>query len=118
MAVNANVDELLDIAEKAFSDAVEIHKLIEILETGNAPEIVESISKKRAGIAAYSIRNSLFWHLHLLVARSYGTARDGDRHLRRAFELLKLPDVQAAMSRSGSNEVLAEAQIFPSRQAG
>jgi hypothetical protein len=114
MVTNAHVDALLDIAEKAFNDAVEIHKIIAVLDGINEPAVVKNITKKKAGIAAYTIRHSLFWRLHLLAARSYAKTRDkvqdDDRHLRRAFELLQRGDVKAAVLQRGHAADLAEAQ--------
>jgi hypothetical protein len=77
-----------DIAKDAFTDAVEILGLVEVLEAGNRKPVSENLNDASAGRAAAHIQRSLFTRLHLLVARAYAQTRDGDRHARVGFELL------------------------------
>jgi hypothetical protein len=45
------------------------------------------------------IQLSLIWRLQLIVARAYlKPVREGDLHLRRAFELLRTPTVSSKSS--------------------
>jgi hypothetical protein len=78
-----------EIAAAAFTDAIEILGIIEVLEAGTQKPISQNLNEANAGRAAAHVQRSLFTRLHFLVARAYGKTRQGDRHARMAFELLK-----------------------------
>ncbi len=85
------------ISASAFTDAVEMLALIEVLEAGNV-KATEAINEAGAGRAAEHVKRALFTRLHFLVARAYSKSRDGDLHARRAFDLLKAPIVVKDMN--------------------
>jgi len=95
-------------ATYAFTDAVEILGIIEVLEAGNKKP-TEAINKAGAGRAASHIQRSLFTRLHFLVARTYGgRLRPTDRNAQMAFELLKDQNIAKEMHQGD----LKEAQLI------
>jgi hypothetical protein len=86
-----------EIARFAFIDAVEIKGIIEVLRAGNDKTIIRGLNEGGAGRAAAHVTRALFTRLHLLVARAYGRTRRKDRHVRKAFEILKDPKISAEM---------------------
>jgi len=86
-----DVQSIRDISERAFWDGLEILTVIEMLETGNQTRVQKAINKSDVRFAADVIKNALFTHLILLVARAHGgkDVRAGDRHAGMAFEQLK-----------------------------
>jgi hypothetical protein len=96
-----------EIASAAFTDAIEILGIIEVLEAGNQAAVTQHINAAGAGRAAEHIKRALFTRLHFLVARAFGRTRPDDRHARRAFELLE--DVTVAQ-KMNSKADLIEAQ--------
>jgi AbiU2 len=93
-----------EIAAAAFTDAIEILGLIEVLEAQNQKPIRENVNKANAGRAAAHIQRSLFTRLHFLVARAYGKTRKGDQHTRMAFELLRDEKVAKEMRQDDLKE--------------
>jgi len=83
-----SVERVQKISASAFTDAIEMLAIIEVLEAGNV-KTTEKLNKAGAGRAAAHVTRALFTRLHLLVARAYSRSRDGDLHARRAFDLLK-----------------------------
>jgi hypothetical protein len=112
LAKKLEADTVREIAGRAYTDAIEILALIEVLEVGNKPEISENINRANAGRAAQRIKDSLFTRLHMLVARAYARSREGDRHLRRAFDLLEDGKVLHAVATSETKAQLADALIL------
>jgi AbiU2 len=114
---------LNEIAKLGFQDALEIIALIEMMERQNQGRVVGKLSDEGAGSAGIVIRNALITRITILVARPYASLREGDRHLRRAFDdLLKLPAVRKHIDRDGNNSDLphaerlwADVQIDPQR---
>jgi hypothetical protein len=86
-----DIQSIRDISERAFWDGLEILAVIEVLETGNQRRVQKAINKGDVRFAADVIKNALFTHLILLVARAHGgkDVRAGDRHAGMAFEQLK-----------------------------
>src|ERR1700738_165699 len=105
---------LRKIAKEAFTDAVEILGLIEVLEAGNRKPVSEHLNEANAGRAAGHIQRSLFTRLHLLVARAYAPTKTGDRHARMGFELLKNDNV----TRELDQQALQQAQQLWSKLCG
>jgi len=103
-----DANEADEIANKAYETGNELLHLIEVLERYNKdiqPKI-EITDAKYAGAVVY---NGLLSRIVLIVAGAYSPARDGDLHLRRAFELLKQPEVRDELGRRGSSEMLEKA---------
>jgi hypothetical protein len=98
------------ISELAYSDAMEIVSLIEILETQNSGGVNENISKAAAGAAGIVVRNSLITRLVIVVTRAYADARPGDLHLQRGFDLLKDAQVRSEFEGLGLQATLIEAE--------
>jgi hypothetical protein len=96
------------ISASAFTDAIEMLAIIEVLEVGNV-RATEALNNAGAGRAAEHIKRALFTRLHFLVARAYSKSRDGDLHARRAFDLLKSHTVAKDMQNPGD---LPEASKF------
>jgi hypothetical protein len=86
-----------EIAATAFTDAIEILSIIEVLEAGNQMTVTQRLNAAGAGRAAEHIKRALFTRLHFLIARAYGKTRPDDRHARRAFELLEDESVAKEM---------------------
>jgi len=108
--MDADVEVVRDISTRGYQDAIEILELIELLEAGNVPDIREEINRRYAGIGAFLIRISLLSRLHILVARAYPPVRKGDRHLRRAFNLLENSYVRGQLEKFGYAADLARAE--------
>jgi hypothetical protein len=90
------VQTVREISASAFTDAIEILAIIEVLEAGNV-KATEALNKAGAGRAAAHVTRALFTRLHFLVARCYGKTRRKDCHARKAFEILKDPKVAQQM---------------------
>jgi AbiU2 len=86
-----------EIAAAAVTDAIEILGIIEVLEASNQKPVSQALNEAGAGRAAEHVKRALFTRLHFLVARAYGKTRPGDRHARKAFELLKDQNVAKEM---------------------
>src|SRR5262249_50944900 len=86
-----DVQSIREISQKAFLDGVEIFTVIEVLETGNQTRVQKAINIGDVRFGADVIKNALFTHLILLVARAHGGKGQwaGDRHAGMAFEQLK-----------------------------
>jgi hypothetical protein len=106
----ALAQEVRVIAAAAFRDAIEMLAVVEVLEASNAKPVIDGINTAGAGRAAQIIQNALFVRVHMLVARAYSPSRDNDRHARRAFDLLKNPDVRAEVIASGRESDLVVAE--------
>jgi len=103
--------QLKPIAKNGFDDALEILQLIALLETQNSNGINTGLSKAGAGRAAIVARNAFIARLTLLVVRCYAKPRDGDLHIRTAFDLIaKNKDVHEELCRRHSTEVLTTAE--------
>jgi hypothetical protein len=86
-----DVQSIRDISKRAFWDGLEFLAVIQLLEIGNQRRVQESLNESGTRLAADVIKNALFTHLILLVARAHG-GKDvwaGDRHAGMAFEQLK-----------------------------
>jgi hypothetical protein len=101
-----------EIARDGFLSALEILQLIEVMEIQNGGRTNANISDSGAGRAGIVVRNSLISRITLLVAGAFSPARRDDRHLRRAFELLRDPQIRATIERQGSPTILQEAIDF------
>jgi hypothetical protein len=97
------------IARDGFLAALEILQLIEVMEKQNQGRINANLSDSDAARAGIVVRNSLVARIILLVAGAFSPARRDDKHLRRAFELLRDPTIRAAIEKDGSAQVLQEA---------
>jgi hypothetical protein len=97
------------IARDGFLAALEILQLIEVMEKQNQGRINANLSDSDAARAGIVVRNSLVARITLLVAGAFSPARREDKHLRRAFELLRDPAIRAAIEKDGSAQVLQEA---------
>jgi hypothetical protein len=86
-----------EISASAFTDAIEMLAIIEVLVAGNEKPVIKGVNDAGAGRAAEHVKRALFTRLHLLVARCYGKTRRKDRHARKAFEILKDPNVAKEM---------------------
>jgi hypothetical protein len=89
-----------EISGSAFTDAIEMLAIIEVLEAGNQKPVIKGVNDAGAGRAGEHIKRALFTRLHFLVARCYGKTRRKDRHARKAFEILKDPKIAAEMQNS------------------
>jgi hypothetical protein len=106
---------LHEIAQQAFTDALEICCLIQTMERQNQGDVVTNISDQGAGSIGIVIRNGLITRLTLLVARCYAPIHrgKGDRHIRRAFdEVLKDAGVRARIEKQGTMVDLLEAETM------
>jgi hypothetical protein len=103
--IRSEIDTIMEIARVNFFDAIAINSTIEILELGNQEDIIAALVQAGAGRAARRIRNALFTQLHILTARAYSVSRDGDRHLRRAAEVMKSEAVRSHFSISNESDV-------------
>ena len=109
-----DVQSICDISERAFWDGVEILTVIEVLETGNQTRVQKAINKGDVRFAADVIKNALFTHLILLVARAHGGKGvwAGDRHAGMAFEQLKrFPKIAKEMQSPSPTDV-ADARYY------
>jgi len=61
-------DTVRQIAKMAFTDAVEILSIIEVLQGGNNNRAAEALNAKGAGRAAAHIQRALFTRLHIIVS--------------------------------------------------
>jgi hypothetical protein len=96
-----------EISATMFTDAVEIMAILDILHLGNEKARKEAHNKAGAGRAAGHIERSLFTRLHFLVARGYADkTRPGDLHARRAFDILKKPEVRKLVVERGTEEAM------------
>lgn len=91
-------------------DALEILVLIEIMETQNSGDINANLSDAGAAQAGIVVRNSLLTSLLIIVARAYANARPGDKHLQRAFDLLKDQKVRDEFYGRARGASLADAE--------
>jgi hypothetical protein len=111
-------DEIIEktikpIAKNGFSDALEILQLIALLKAQNSNNVNKALSKIGAGRAAMATRNAFIAQLTLLVARTYAKSRDGDLHVRRAFELIaKDPRISEGLAKRGLAGKLKDAQAM------
>jgi hypothetical protein len=90
-----------NISDSGFSDGIEIRQIIALIEEQNIGKANEALSQADAGTAAMIIRNSLITRLVLLVSRIYSPSREHDKHVGRAFELLKDVAVEAEIRTRG-----------------
>lgn len=98
-----------EIASEGFLCALEILQLIELMDKQNTGRINGNLSDSGAARAGIVVRNALIARITLLVAGAYSPARPGDKHLRRAFDLLGDPRTCAAVEQQGSKAALDEA---------
>jgi hypothetical protein len=101
-----------EIALKSFANALEIVQLIEVMQQQNRNRINDNLSEVGAARAAIVVRNSLIARITLLVAGAFSPTRDGDRHPRKAFELLEDQNVRLELEKSGSKDTLDEAILL------
>jgi hypothetical protein len=99
-----------EIAHEAFQNAHEILQLIEVMQLQNRGRINVHLSEAGAARAGIVVRNSLIARITLLVSGCYAPTRDGDKHLRRAFEIMRDPAIRAEIEKDGSKRVLDEAE--------
>jgi hypothetical protein len=100
-----------EISATMFTDAVEIMAILHVLLIGNEKPRKEALNKAGAGRAAGHIERSLFTRLHFLVARGYADkTRPGDLHARRAFDMLKKPEVRKLVVERSTEETMKDAQ--------
>jgi hypothetical protein len=88
-----------EIGEEAFSTALEILQLVELIEKQNTGRINGNLSDSGAGRAAETVRNSMISRLVLLVAGAFAPTRPGDRHLRKGFEEVSKPSARNALNK-------------------
>lgn len=101
--------EVWECSDLGFLDGIEILLLIELIRGQNTGRVIAKLTDANAGDAAGAIRNGLISRITLLVAGAFAPARQGDRHLRRAFELLEITPVRALVAQAGSPAELGEA---------
>jgi hypothetical protein len=83
---------LRDAAKDGYSDGIRVLATIEIIERSNRPPALEAINKANAGPAAFMLRNSAFYHLHMLTVRAFDPVCNADdMHLRAAINFLRQP---------------------------
>lgn len=112
----ATADTVRELAEAGFYHAYEILLLIELMQLQNVGRINAKLSEAGAAGAAEAVRNSLIARITLLVSGCYARTRKGDRHTRRAFEILGDPQIRAEVERTGSKQAMAEAhQLWKAR---
>ena len=80
--------KLKPIAENGFEDALEILQLIALLKAQNSNNVNKGLSDVGAGRAAIVARNAFIARLTLLVVRCYAKPKNGDLHIRKAFDLI------------------------------
>lgn len=103
--------QLKPIADDGFADALEILQLIAILEAQNTNGVNKGLNKAGAGRAAMTAKNALITRLTLLVVRCYAKPREGDLHIRKAFDIIaKDVRVSEELMRRHSGEPLKTAQ--------
>lgn len=91
--------EFRDAALVAFTDAVNLHRYVAIIEAGNAPEVVASINEARAGRTATAIRQVLLEALIGKAIRAWLPVRKAsDRHLRAMVEYIENTGAEALSS--------------------
>lgn len=99
------------IAQKGFDDALEILQAIQLMEYQNKDSVNAKLSAAGAGRAAIVARNAFLSEILLLVVRCYAPVRNGDLHLRQAFELLANDAaVRAEVESKSSKQTVADAQ--------
>jgi hypothetical protein len=98
-----------NIAKDAWVDAIEILKLVEILETGNTSVAVAAIDAAGTDDVVQCIYRALWSRLVMIVTRAYADARPGDRHAQYAFDLLKDSAVRSEIEKIGDRAILDEA---------
>ncbi|WP_156464203.1 hypothetical protein [Afipia sp. Root123D2] len=99
------------VAEEAYSHALEILQLLELIQQQNRNRINVHLNQAGASQAANTNRNSLITRLTILVAGCYSPCRKGDKHLRVAFEILRdHPGIRGQIAAKGDEKGLAEAE--------
>lgn len=112
------VDDIIEkklkpIADEGFSDALEIMQLIALMKAQNTNNVNKGLTKEGAGRAAITARNALITRLTLLVVRCYAKPRDGDLHIRRAFDIIAKDNrISEELMRRHSGETLKAAQAM------
>ena len=81
-----------EISDTGFMDGIEIRQILQLLEIQNGNGVNDALSKT-AETAGLIVRNGLVARLVMLVSRVFGTPREDDLQVGRAFELLKEPAV-------------------------
>lgn len=93
---------VLEIAEKAFIEGLEILQIIELMQKQNTGRINGNLTDGGAARAGVVIRNSLISRLTLLTAGAMSPVnRADDRHVRKAVELLQDPTVRRDVQSMG-----------------
>jgi AbiU2 len=92
------------VASEGFKQGIVTLAYIELLERGNATDVESIIAETPKARKAFElIRLSLFSRLLLDVVRAYGPVRNGDYHLRVAFdEIEKHPRIETPQIRDAN----------------
>jgi|PersoiStandDraft_1058852.scaffolds.fasta_scaffold102873_1 hypothetical protein len=99
------------VAREGYLHALEILQLIEVMQRQNLLQINAHLSEAGAGSAANVVRNSLIARIALLVVGCYSPTRNGDKHLRVAFEILRDHKlIRNEIAERGSADALSEAE--------
>jgi hypothetical protein len=103
------VQMVCEIAKEAFADAIDMLSIIDTLDAGNAPAAVAAVNSAGTDAVAQCVYRALWSRLIVIVTRAYAAARDGDRHVQHAFDLLKDPTVRSEVEKRGNPAALADA---------
>jgi hypothetical protein len=84
-----DIKTVREIAATAFTDAVEMLSIIEVLNASNNNGVSGKLNAAGAGRAAGHIQRAMFTRLHIIVARHYTPLHKDDICAGQAFKLLR-----------------------------
>jgi hypothetical protein len=109
-----SADLVREVAREGFDHAKEILQAIEVMQRYQTlVRIKFSLMEARAHNAGAAVLNGLIARIYLLVAGSYSRTRDGDKHLRVAFEILQSDyNIRKQIVGNGTDAELKEAEAL------
>jgi hypothetical protein len=107
----SNADVFREIVQQSLGHGIELLSHVELMEAQNSGGVNENLSKAGLGNAAIAIRNAMMTRVVLMVAREFSEAREADRNLHRAFDLLKDRIVREIFNKNSQAVASAEAHF-------
>ncbi len=101
-----------------FHEAIDTAASLALIRESNRYFLATRANRPPTRRAAALIRKALFVRVLIFVARAYAPVRKGDRHTRKAFDLLAEPAIFEEVASDGSRQRLKQAQQFWRRLDG